>query len=86
MSNEKRTEGPPYAAEEANVGHARKPKSLAKPGKRAKALAESAEGTPTPEELDAREDAFSRRRKPMGPAQDQVPETIPQELDEPEEQ
>ncbi|MCX5610762.1 MULTISPECIES: hypothetical protein [unclassified Streptomyces] len=86
MSNEKRTEGPPYAAEEANVGHARKPKSLTKPGKRARALAESAEGTPTPEELDAREARFSPRRKPMGPAQDQVPETIPQELDEPEEQ
>ncbi|MET9886508.1 hypothetical protein ABZZ20_25895 [Streptomyces sp. NPDC006430] len=86
MSNEKRTEGPPYVAEEANVGHTRKPKSLAKPGKKAKAMAESAEGTPTPEELDAREDRFSRRRKPMGPTRDQVPETIPQELDEPEEQ
>ncbi|MBT2470508.1 hypothetical protein J7E97_22190 [Streptomyces sp. ISL-66] len=86
MSNEKRTEGPPYVAQEANVGRARKPKSLAKPGRRANALAESAEGTPTPEELDAREERLGRRRKPMGPAQDQVPETIPQELDEPEEQ
>ncbi|MFJ5553315.1 hypothetical protein [Streptomyces sp. NPDC093225] len=85
MSEEKRPEGPPYAAEEANVGRTRKPKSLAKPGKRARALAEAAQYTPTPEEFDAREDAMGRRRKPMGPRQDQVPESIPKELDEPEE-
>jgi hypothetical protein len=36
---------------------------------------------PAPEDLDAREEAFTRPRKPMGPTerQDDVPETIPPE-------
>lgn len=34
--------------------------------------------SPTPEELDAREENFARPRKPMGPTQDAA-ETIPEE-------
>ena len=38
---------------------------------------------PTPDELDARDEAFSRRRKPMGPVDRGSAETIPDEGDSP---
>jgi hypothetical protein len=81
MPTENRNEGPAYVAQDAALATAGKPKSLTGPGRRAKAAAEPA--PPTPEELDAREDRVGRRRRPMGPTQDQVPETVPQELGEP---
>jgi hypothetical protein len=36
------------------------------------------EGAPSPEELDAREERFTRPRKPMGPTRE-VEETVPEE-------
>jgi hypothetical protein len=36
------------------------------------------EGTPTPAELDAREEDFTGPRKPMGPTEE-IPETTPEE-------
>jgi len=37
------------------------------------------EAPPTPQELDERDEAFSRPRKPMGPVESLNPETIPDE-------
>ena len=38
---------------------------------------------PTPDELDARDEAFSGKRKPMGPVDRGSAETIPEEGDSP---
>lgn len=52
------------------------------PSEPSEALEETPDGTPTPEELDARNEHFNRPRKPMGPTPGQVPETIPEEPSE----
>ncbi|MFN2477732.1 MAG: hypothetical protein ABR615_00950 [Pseudonocardiaceae bacterium] len=64
-------------AEDAALAHAGEP---SKPSEAHELTAD--EGTPTPEELDARNEHFSGPRKPMGPTSGQVPETIPVELPE----
>ena len=62
-----------YEAEDAALAQAGEPHGSS--DERAEAFDE---GAPTPEELDAREENFSRPRKTMGPGQE-VPETIPGE-------
>jgi hypothetical protein len=64
-------------AEDAALAHAGEP---SEPSEAHALTAE--ESTPTPEELDARNEHFSGPRKPMGPTAGQVPETIPGELHE----
>jgi hypothetical protein len=64
-------------ATDASVGHAGEPH-----GKRdTRDLAREEGVGPTPEDLDAREEAFTGPRKAMGPGEDQdeVPPTTPEE-------
>ncbi|CAL9663061.1 hypothetical protein SUDANB108_07105 [Streptomyces sp. enrichment culture] len=79
MSNEIRGDGPEYTAEDAALGHAGEAQSL--PQGEPRALDESADQPekPTPHQLDARERRFTGPRKPMGPAQGQAPESVPEE-------
>ncbi|MCX4964216.1 hypothetical protein OHA98_05175 [Streptomyces sp. NBC_00654] len=80
MSNEIRSDGPEYTAEDAALAHAGEAQSLPGPGE-PQAMDESADQpkTPTTKQLDARERKFTGPRKPMGPTQGQVPETVPEE-------
>lgn len=82
MSNANRGPGPEYRAQDASLAHAGAAQSLPGPGER-RPLGESAgkkAKKPTAKQLDAREKEFTeRRRKPMGPTPDQVPETVPDE-------
>ena len=61
-------------AESASVGSAGEPRRAGDAGG---ALAGVA--PPTPEELDARDEDMRGPRKPMGPEQTGIPETIPDE-------
>jgi hypothetical protein len=65
-------------AENASIGQAGEPQRLDQAGGPQAESAE-AEGTPTPEELDERDEAFRGPRKPMGPGEDLNPETVPEE-------
>jgi hypothetical protein len=69
-----------YAAEDAALASAGEPERLPEGGLAAEAGAEG----PSPEELDARDERFGPR-KPMGPGLGAVPETVPEDLSEPEE-
>ena len=72
-------QGPGYVAEDAALGSAGEPH-----GRSDEAREESAQGqTPTPEELDARDERFGPR-KPMGPTAGVAPETVPEDLSETE--
>lgn len=63
----------------AAVGYAGEPSGSAD----TRDLAAAEQEGPSPEELDAKEEAFTGPRKPMGPAEeDDVPETTPQEPEE----
>jgi hypothetical protein len=61
------------SAETAFVGDAGEPHRGEESGPRAD------QAPPTDEELDAREEHFTRPRKPMGPVQSSTPETVPDE-------
>jgi hypothetical protein len=81
MSNEIRGDGPEYTAEDAALAHAGEAQSLPGPGE-PRAMEEPAgkkPKKPTAKQLDAREKKFTGPRKPMGPTQGQVPETVPEE-------
>jgi len=61
------------SAETAFVGNAGEPHRAGGAGRQAD------EAPPTAEELDAREERFTRPRKPMGPVESSTPETVPDE-------
>jgi hypothetical protein len=66
--------------ENASVGEAGEPQGLSRQGAPQAESAQGEEGTPTPEELDARDEAFSGARKPMGPVDSGTSlETVPEE-------
>jgi hypothetical protein len=67
-------------AESASIAEAGAPQGLNQRGAPQAESAEAEEGTPTPEELDARDEAFSGPRKPMGPVESSSPQqTVPDE-------
>ncbi len=67
-------------AENASVGEAGEPQGLNQQGAPQAQSAQAEEGTPTPEELDARNEEFSGPRKPMGPVESGTPQqTVPEE-------
>jgi len=61
----------------ASVGQAGEPQGMDQQG--APQADSPHDATPTPEELDARDEAFRGPRKPMGPVSSVNPETIPEE-------
>jgi hypothetical protein len=65
---------PVEMAESASVGQAGEPQRADRAGG-----PQEEQAPPTPEELDARDEVFSRPRKPMGPVETGNPETIPDE-------
>jgi len=69
-------------AENASVGQAGEPQGLDQTGAPQAESAQAEDGTPTPEELDARNEAFSGPRKPMGPVESVNPQTVPEEPEE----
>jgi hypothetical protein len=70
----------PEMAENASVGYAGEPQGLDEQGRPRAQAAEADDATPTPQELDARNEAFSGPRKPMGPGESGTPqETVPDE-------
>jgi len=62
-------------AENANVADAGEPQGLSQEGAPQAESADAGE-TPSAEDLDARNEAFARPRKPMGPVESN-PETVP---------
>ena len=66
-------------AENASIGEAGEPEHLDQAGGPQADSAEAEQATPTPEELDERDEAFRGPRKPMGPGEDLNPETVPEE-------
>lgn len=67
-------------AENASVGQAGEPQGLSHPGAPQAESVQGEDATPTPEELDARNEAFSGPRKPMGPVESSTPQqTVPDE-------
>lgn len=66
-------------AENASVGQAGEPQGLDQQGAPQAESAQAEDATPTPEELDARNEAFSGPRKPMGPVESVNPQTVPEE-------
>jgi hypothetical protein len=63
-------------ATDASVGHGGEPHGSTD----TRDLTPEEDVGPAPEELDAREEHFTGRRKPMGPtAEPEIPETIPDE-------
>ena len=67
-------------AENASVGQAGEPQGLNQQGAPQAQNAQAEDATPAPEELDARNEAFSGPRKPMGPVESGTPQqTIPDE-------
>ena len=69
---------PVEMAENASVAQAGEPQGLDQQGTPQAESPQGDDGTPTPEELDARNEAFSGPRKPMGPVEDVNPETVPE--------
>ena len=66
-------------AENASVAQAGEPKGLDQDAPRAES-AQGEDATPGPDELDRRNEAFSRPRKPMGPVESGTPQqTVPDE-------
>jgi len=67
-------------AENASVAQAGEPQGLDEQGAPRAENAEAEDATPTPDELDARNEAFSGPRKPMGPVESNTPQqTVPDE-------
>ena len=67
-------------AENASVAQAGEPQGLNQQGAPQAEGAEAEDATPSQEELDARNEDFSRPRKPMGPVESSSPQqTIPEE-------
>ena len=85
MADGKRGTGPEYRAEDASVAQAGPAEKLPEPGE-PRPQGEAEGRTPTPEQLDRREERFTRPRKPMGPTEGRAPETVPEEPEEREEQ
>jgi hypothetical protein len=69
-------------AENASVGQAGEPQGLDQRGAPQAESSQAEDATPTPEELDARNAAFSAPRKPMGPVESVNPQTVPEEPEE----
>jgi hypothetical protein len=69
----------PEMAESASVGQAGEPQRLDDLRADQAEGGVAGDGTPTPEELDARNARFSGPRKPMGPVDQGTPETVPDE-------
>jgi len=69
-------------AENASVAQAGEPQGLDEQGAPLADIPQDGDGTPTPEELDARDEAFSGPRKPMGPVDTVNPESVPEEPDQ----
>ena len=70
-------------AENASVGQAGEPQGLNQQGAPQAESPQAEDATPTPEELDARNEAFSGPRKPMGPVESGNPQqTVPEEPEE----
>jgi hypothetical protein len=69
-------------AENASVGQAGEPQGLNQQGAPQAESPQAEDATPTPEELDARNEAFSGPRKPMGPVESVNPETVPEKPEE----
>ena len=61
-------------AENASVGQAGEPKGLNQQGAPQAESAQAEDATPAREELDRRNEAFTRPRKPMGPVESGNPE------------
>jgi len=67
-------------AENASVAQAGEPQGLNEQGAPQAEGAQAEDATPAPEELDARNEAFSGPRKPMGPVDSSTPQqTVPDE-------
>jgi len=67
-------------AESASIGQAGEPQGLNQQGAPQAESPEAEEGTPTRDQLDARDEAFSGPRKPMGPVEStSPPQTVPDE-------
>ena len=64
---------PTEMAESASVADAGEPQRAEAGGPQER------EAPPSPQDLDARDEQFSRPRKPMGPVESANPETIPTE-------
>ena len=69
-------------AENASVAQAGEPQGLDQQGAPQAESVHDGDATPTPEELDARDEAFSGPRKPMGPVESVNPESVPEEPEE----
>jgi hypothetical protein len=69
-------------SENASVAQAGEPQGLDQQGAPQAESPQGEDGTPTPEELDARNEAFSGPRKPMGPVESVNPESVPEEPEE----
>jgi hypothetical protein len=80
MTNQPRG-GPAYEAEDASVAQAGAAQSLA--DQEAAPRSEEVQPDQRQRMLDDREEKFSRRRKPMGPTSDQIPETTPKDATPP---
>ncbi len=63
----------------ASVASAGEPQGLDQQGAPQEESTQGGDGTPTAEELDARNEAFSGPRKPMGPVERVNPESVPEE-------
>jgi hypothetical protein len=63
----------------ASVAQAGEPEGLDEAGGPQVAGQQSDAATPSAEELDARNEAFSGPRKPMGPVGSSTPQTVPDE-------
>jgi hypothetical protein len=66
-------------AESASVGQAGEPQHLGDLSAGQGEDAEAGDGTPTPEQLDERNERYGRPRKPMGPVGQGPAETVPDE-------
>jgi hypothetical protein len=73
---------PVEMAENASVGQAGEPQGLDEQGAPQAESPQAEDVTPTPEELDARNEAFSGPRKPMGPVESVNKQTVPEEPEE----
>jgi hypothetical protein len=66
-------------AESASVGQAGEPQRLGDLSATQGEDAEAGDGTPTPEQLDERNERYGGPRKPMGPVDQGPAETVPDE-------
>ncbi|MFD8223000.1 hypothetical protein ACFV16_02350 [Streptomyces massasporeus] len=81
MTNQPRG-GPAYEAEDASVAQAGAAQSQS-PADQEAAPRPEVQPDQRQRMLDEREEKFTRRRKPMGPSSEQIPETTPEDATPP---